>query len=261
MNFRPKKYLGQNFLIDNNIQKKIVSFCRITPKDTVLEIGAGRGELTRLIAKESNNLFALEVDRHLYPILIDNLVDFPWVKIINQDILKFDILRYFKYNSKIKVIGNLPYNITTPIIVHLLRFRDKISNIFITVQKEFAQRMVAHPGESNWGALSCLIQYYTLPEKLLLIKRTCFRPQPKVDSALVRLTIKQKLPLDKKRERQLFKVIRFNFQQRRKMLRNALSGVISTSRLNRYFKHYKIDKSIRGEELSLQDFINLVNIN
>lgn len=257
--FRPKKYLGQNFLIDPNIQRKIIEACEITSQDTVLEIGAGRGELTRLIAQQTDKIFALELDKHLCPILKNNLADFTKVKIINQDILKFNISRCFKDTPKIKVIGNLPYNITTPIIVHLLKFRDKIGDIFITVQKEFGQRMVASCGNSDWGAFSCFLQYYTEPKKLFLIKKTCFRPQPKVDSVLIKLGSKQSLALDNKREKRLFKIIRLSFQQRRKTLRNALSDVIASGRLNQYFIQYNIDRNIRGEELSLQDFINLVN--
>lgn len=256
--FRPKKRFGQNFLIDKNVQRKIVKACEITSGDTVLEIGAGRGELTRLIAKETDKVLAVEKDPYLCLVLKGNLVDSPGVEIINQDILRFNIPRYLKGVDKIMVIGNLPYNITTPIIVHLLKFRNKIKNIFITVQKEFAQRMTASAGTPEWGSLSCFLQYYTQPQILFLIKKTCFRPKPKVDSALVKLNLKIKLPLNNKKEKMLFTFIRSSFQQRRKTLRNALSGVISPERLNRYFNQYNIDTNIRGEKLSLQDFINLV---
>jgi 16S rRNA (adenine1518-N6/adenine1519-N6)-dimethyltransferase len=258
--FRPKKRFGQNFLIDKNIQRKIIKACEITPQDTVLEIGAGRGELTRLIAQECDKVYALEIDRHLYSVLKDDFAGSPQVEIINQNILKFDISKYFRGIAGIKVIGNLPYNIATPIIVHLLGFRDKIENIFITVQKEFAQRMVASKGDSDWSAFSCFLQYYTEPKTLFLIKKTCFRPQPKVNSALVKLTPKARVPLDKRRQERLFKIIRLSFQQRRKTLRNALRKVISSERLNQYFNRYSIDRDIRGEQLSLQDFINLINV-
>jgi 16S rRNA (adenine1518-N6/adenine1519-N6)-dimethyltransferase len=260
MRFRPKKYRGQNFLIDKNIQQKIIKACEITPQDTVLEIGAGRGELTRLIAQKSSKVFALEVDLCLCQILKHNLVDYPHTKIINQNILQFNISNYFKNVSKIKVIGNLPYNITTPIIVHLLKFRTKIGDIFITVQKEPAQRMVASKGNSNWSAFSCFLQYHTEPRILFLIKKTCFWPQPKIDSALVKLSPKKRPPLKIEREKLLFRIIRSGFQQRRKTLRNALRGVVCSKGLNQYFNQYSIDKNIRGEELSLQDFINLTNV-
>jgi 16S rRNA (adenine1518-N6/adenine1519-N6)-dimethyltransferase len=193
--------------------------------------------------------------------LKSNLAGFPWVKIINQDILNFDISRCFKDTPQIKVIGNLPYSITTPIITHLLKFHDKIESIFITVQKEFAKRMVAVKGTADWSAFSCFLQYYSEPKMLFLIKKTCFRPQPKVDSAFVRLRPRQGLPLDNKRERKLFRTIRRSFQQRRKTLKNALAGLISAKRLKQYFCQYNIDRNIRGEELSLQDFINLINVN
>ncbi len=259
MSIRPKKRLGQNFLIDPNIQRKIIAACRIQPTDNVLEIGSGRGELTKLIAQKTQNLIAVELDTQLCPVLKDILLEFPKVKIVNQDILSFNLERQFKSASKIKVVGNLPYYITTPIIVHLLKFRDKISSILITVQKEFAERMVATCGDSQWGSFSCFLQYYTKPSKSFIIKKTCFWPQPKVDSALIKLDIKDKLPLDAKSEKQLFKIIRASFQQRRKTLRKTLSGIVSSSRLARYFECYQINKDIRGEKLSVEDFINLVN--
>ena len=258
--FWPKKYLGQNFLVDQNIQKKIIQACAITPKDTILEIGAGRGELTRLIAEKTQKLFALEIDSYLCSILKSNLINFPRVRIINENILRFNFLSYFKGTSKIKVIGNLPYNITTPIITHLLELRNKIEEIFVTVQKEFAQRMTATQGTSDWSAFSCFLQYYTEPKKLFIIKQTCFKPQPKVDSTLVKLSVKKKVSLDAGDETRLFKIIRLSFQQRRKILKNALSGAISSKRLSQYFDAFNFDKNIRGEELSLQDFINLINL-
>ncbi len=260
MNFRPKKRLGQNFLIDNNVQRKIINACEINSRDTILEIGAGRGELTKLIAERSRRVSVLELDPHLCAILKRNLADSPWIKIHNKDILSFNIRRNFKAASRIKVIGNLPYYITTPIIVHLLKFCDKITDIFITVQREFARRMVAPCGVPDYSAFSCFLQYYTEPRMLFVIKRTCFRPQPKVDSVLLRLAVRDKFNLDAGTRRRLFKVIRLGFQQRRKTLRNAIAGVVSSKRLNKYFNQYNIDRNIRGEALSLTDFINLINV-
>ncbi|MBU1871363.1 MAG: ribosomal RNA small subunit methyltransferase A [Candidatus Omnitrophica bacterium] len=260
MYFRPKKYLGQNFLIDNNIQRKIVDACGITPGDTVLEVGAGRGELTKLLALKTDKVFALEIDRNLSSILQDNLSALPQVKVINQDVLQFNLLNFFKQSNRIKVVGNLPYYITTPIIVHLLQFRDKIGSIFVTIQKEFAQRMAALEGSGDWGAFSCYLQYYTEPEILFYIKSTCFRPRPKVDSAFVRLEIKRDLPLDVVREKRLFRIIRSSFQQRRKTLRNSLKGVVSSSRIDRFLNQHNLDMNIRGEKLALEDFINLLNV-
>ncbi|MFH1578274.1 MAG: 16S rRNA (adenine(1518)-N(6)/adenine(1519)-N(6))-dimethyltransferase RsmA [Candidatus Omnitrophota bacterium] len=259
MQSRPKKWLGQHFLVDQNIQKKIIKACAIIPQDTVLEIGSGRGELTRLIAEKTERLVALEVDPRMCAILKNKMTDFPRTKILNQNILRFNLAGFFKGINNLKIIGNLPYNITTPIIAHLFKFRDKIANEFITVQKEFAQRMVATPGTAQWGALSCFVQYYTQPRILFLIKRTCFWPQPKVDSALINLRIKDNLPLTARKQSRLFKVIRKSFQQRRKTLRNSLSGVVSPKRLDRYFDRYNVNKNIRGECLSIGDFINLIN--
>ncbi|MFH1678581.1 MAG: rRNA adenine dimethyltransferase family protein [Candidatus Omnitrophota bacterium] len=164
--FRPKKFLGQNFLVDKNLQEKIVRACEIASQDTILEIGGGRGEITKLIAKETDKMAVLEIDSSLFPVLKDNLAGYPKIRILHRSILGFNIARFFKGDFKIKVIGNLPYNITTPIIVHLLKFRDKIGGIFITVQKEFAQRMVALPGTPDWSAFSCFLQFYVNPEIL-----------------------------------------------------------------------------------------------
>ena len=250
--------MGQHFLIDGNIRRKIIKACEIAPDDTVLEIGSGRGELTRLIAEKTEKFFALEFDPRLCTALKSNLTDFPRVKIINLDILRFNIARFFESVPRIKVIGNLPYNITTPIIVHLLKYRDKIECIYITVQKEFGRRMAASRGSSDWSAFSCFLQYYTQPQIQFFVKKTCFWPQPKVDSVFIKLNIKEKLPLDARIEKRLFKIIRSSFQQRRKMLRNSLSGVVSHKKLNRFFERYSINRDIRGERLSLQDFINLV---
>ena len=263
--FRPKKYRGQNFLIDNNLQRKIVGACGLTPQDTVLEIGAGRGELTRLIARQAKRVFAVEQDAYLCSLLKHNLKSIEGnagrrVRIINQDILRFNILRRFKDIAEIKVIGNLPYNITTPIIAHLLKFYDKIGEIFITIQKEFAFRAVAAPGSVDWSAFSCFLQYHTQPAILFFIKKTCFWPRPEVDSALVRLAVRERLALEGRKQKELFKIIRFSFQQRRKTLRNALRGLVTDVRLERYFDQFGISRDIRGERLCLQDFINLVNM-
>ena len=200
MQVRPKKYLGQNFLVDKNIQNKIINACGITSEDTVVEIGAGRGELTMLLAQNAQRVIAVEVDSRLCGVLESNLAHMQNVDIMHQDILDFDIKSFFKNISKVKVIGNLPYNITTPIIVHLLGFRHKIDSIFLTVQKEFAQRIVAVPGTRDWSALSCLLQYYTCPRILFIIKKTCFWPKPKVDSAFVKLEMKSKTPLAKQKK-------------------------------------------------------------
>lgn len=261
MHIKPKKRLGQNFLIDQNIQAKIINTCELKPSDSILEIGAGRGELTRLIADQVKRVYALEIDRFLGEILRDNLEGHANVEIIHQDILKFNLKRYFrKIKKKIKVIGNIPFYITTPIIEHLLRYLDKIDTVFLTVQKEFASRIIALPGCKDYGSFSCFIQYYTIPKIAFSIKKSCFLPAPKVDSCFLRLDIRQKLTLSKKKEEFLFKIIRSAFNQRRKTLRNSLKEVISKKKLELFFNQYGIDSSVRPEALSLDDFENLVKI-
>jgi 16S rRNA (adenine1518-N6/adenine1519-N6)-dimethyltransferase len=255
---KPKKSLGQNFLIDQNIQRKIINACLFNPSDIILEIGAGRGELTGLIADRVKRIYAFEIDSSLCAILKDNLKKHTNVTIANQDILKCNFKKYFPgLRHKIKVFGNIPYYITTPILEYLLRYQEKISDIFITVQKEFARRMTAHPGSKDYGAFSCFIQYYTQPQIIFTIKKTCFRPMPKVDSCFLRLEIKKQYSLKSKSEKLLFKIIRAAFQQRRKTLRNSLKGIIAPSKLAKFFLRYNLDPNIRPEDLSLENFLHL----
>lgn len=261
MHFKSRKRLGQNFLIDKNIQNKIIHACELKASDIVLEIGAGRGELTGFLGDKVAGVYAIEIDPALGGALKDKFRDYLNVKIIKEDILKFNLRRYFsKYKKNIKVIGNIPYYITTPIIEHLLQFRDKIDVIFITVQKEFAKRMIAAPGSKDYGAFSCFIQYYTHPQILFFIKHTSFRPSPKVDSCLLRLEIRQVAPVKTEDERLFFKIIRASFNKRRKVLRNSLKDVIPQQKLDAFFSQYSISPDIRPEELTLADFANLAKI-
>lgn len=260
MHIKPKKSLGQNFLIDKNIQKKIIESCGLKTSDVVLEIGAGKGELTGLISDKVDIVYALEIDPCLCSILKDKFKDNRRAKIVNQDILEFNLKRHFaKCKDKIKVIGNIPYYITTPIIEYLLRFKAKINSVFITVQKEFARRIIARPGSKDYGAFSCFVQYYTEPKVIFQIKKTCFLPAPEVDSCFLKMNIRQGLVLSRKQEKLLFKIVRSAFNQRRKTLRNSLNGVIPAQKLNTFFSNYNICRDIRPEKLSLNDFINLAN--
>ncbi len=260
MHLKPKKRLGQNFLFDKNIQRKIIAACELKPSDTVLEIGAGYGELTQLIADKVNKVYALEIDSELCKILKDNFKECRNLTIINQDILKFNFKRYFRNTDKIKVVGNIPYYITTPIIEQLINFRDKIDAIFITVQKEFARRMAAQAGSDDYGSFSCFAQYYTQPKIIFVIKKTCFSPMPKVDSCFLRLEIRPKPAQGLRNERLFFKIIRTAFNHRRKTLRNSLRGIISAQKLERFFAKYSLNSNIRPEALALKDFANLSNL-
>jgi 16S rRNA (adenine1518-N6/adenine1519-N6)-dimethyltransferase len=254
MYIKPKKRLGQNFLIDKNLQKKIVQAAEFIGSDTVLEIGSGRAELTRLIAAVAGKVYALEIDRSLCAIMQDTLKDYGNIIIINRDILKLDLEKYFdKTETKIRIIGNIPYYITTPIIEHLLKYRNKIKDIFITVQKEFAERLTANPGPKEYGSLTCFVQYYMQPKYLFTLRKSCFRPVPEVDSALIRLDIRQEPAVKVKSEELLFKIIRAAFNQRRKTLKNSLKGILPTESLGKFSK-------ARPEDLSLGDFAHLANL-
>lgn len=256
-NIRPSKRLGQNFLVDKNIQRKIIAACEFDSSDTVLEIGAGRGELTRLIAAKARRVWALEIDKDLLPVLEENLEDITNVKVISGDILRFN---FRQIKSKVKAFGNIPYYITTSIIEHLLKYRDLIDVVFLTVQKEFAKRITALPGSKDYGSFSCFAQYYTQPKILFTIHKGSFRPQPKVDSCFLRLEIRRKPAVKVENEKSLFKIIRASFNQRRKTLRNSLKGIIPLPKLQLFFNRYHIDPNIRPEALALQDFANLANL-
>lgn len=260
MHTKPKKRLGQNFLFDKNIQKKIIDACEFEASDIVLEIGSGRAELTKLILEKVKKIYALEIDFNLAENLRETFKGYKNVKIINADVLKFNFNRYFNKISKVKVVGNIPYYITTPIIERLLKYRNRIDAIFITVQKEFAKRLVACPGSKDYGAFSCFVQYYTEPKLIFPIKKTSFFPSPKVDSCFLGLLIRQKPPFKIKNERLFFKIIRAAFNQRRKTLRNSLKDVISPDKLTKFFNQYSINPDIRPEDLSLADFADLTNI-
>lgn len=233
----------------------------MNPLDIVLEIGAGRGELTGLIAPSVKKIYAVELDTNLCGPLKDNLKQYSNVEIINQDILKFNFRKNFgKSGNKIKLIGNIPYYIATPILEKLLEFREIIAEIYITIQKEFARRIVSKPGTKDYGSLSCFLQYYTEPKIIFSISKNCFFPAPKVDSCFVGLEIRRDYPVNLKNERALFRIIRTAFNQRRKTLRNSLKNIIPQQKLNAFFKHYNINPNIRPEDLSLSNFLNLANL-
>lgn len=278
MYLKPKKRLGQNFLVDKNIQRKLITAYELKASDCVLEIGAGYGELTMLIAHDAAFVYALEIDPDLCKTLRENTQGYSNIKIINQDILRFNLKRYFgrlknkinpvrntlhsnnKISNGIKVVGNIPYYITTPIIEHLLRYRDRIETIFITLQKEFAKRITAHAGSGDYSSFSCFVQYYSIPRILFFIKKTSFSPIPKVDSCIVELKIREKPAVQVKNEKLFFRIIRTAFNQKRKTLKNSLDGVIPLRKLSRFFQVYNIDRNIRPEDLTLEDFANLTNL-
>lgn len=263
MRIQPKKRLGQNFLIDQNIKNKIVNSLRLQPSDIVMEIGVGQGELTGLISKVVDKIYGLEIDKRLYALLNKSFKASENIQIINQDILKLNLAEFAdlaKIDRPIKVFGNIPYYISSPIIEHLLKFRDKISAVFITVQKEFARRVVSLPGSKDYSSFSCFVQYYTEPKIIFDISRNCFKPRPKVDSSLMELRIRAREAVNVNDERLFFKIIRGAFNQRRKTLRNSLRGIVSGSALNEFFAKTGLDSRVRPERLTLENFALLANL-
>jgi len=262
MYIKPKKSLGQNFLIDQNIRNKIIRACALTKEDVVLEIGAGRGDLTAQFAQSAKQVYALEVDGRLYPLLEQALNTYDNCKVIKSDILKFDIKKFLannKIKQKIKVIGNIPYYISSPIIQHLIKHRQSISAAFMTVQKEFGCRARAISGSKEYGSFSCFVRYYCECKILFEIKRNSFRPAPNVDSCFLSLEFRDKPPVSVREEDLFFKLIRTAFNQRRKTLRNSLYDLAAMDGLNNFFQKTGIDKNVRPEDLSLEQFANLYN--
>jgi 16S rRNA (adenine1518-N6/adenine1519-N6)-dimethyltransferase len=262
MYIKPKKSLGQNFLIDKNIQNKIVRACGLSQDDIVLEIGAGRGDLTAVLAGNAKKVYALEIDRRLCSLLEQGLMAYDNCQVIKSDILKFDLVKFLhenKIKQKIKVIGNIPYYISSPIIEYLIGCRQMISSVFMTVQKEFGRRARAHPGSKEYGSFSCFVQYYAECIILFEISRSCFRPAPNVDSCFLSLFFREHPAVRVADEAAFFKLIRTAFNQRRKTLRNSLDGLLNKDQLVDFFQATGIDKNVRPEELSLVQFADLSN--
>ena len=260
MHIKPKKNLGQNFLVDRNIREKILNACGLNADDRVLEIGAGKGELTELIAERVKSVYALEIDKRLFDFLTSAYRPHTNIKFINADILKFDLSKIKPAGGKLIVFGNIPYYISSPIIEHMFKYRQLISDIFLTVQKEFAERVVASAGTKKYGSFSCFAQYYSAPKIIFNIGKGCFRPQPKVDSAFLRLSIRKDPPVNVDDENNLFRIIRAAFNKRRKTLRNSLEGVVPKAELEDFLFKNKLDKNIRPERLTLEEFAKLSNM-
>ena len=225
-NFNFQKKFGQNFLVDAHVLNKIIAGADVTKDDCVLEIGPGIGTMTQYLAEAARMVIAVEIDRNLIPILDDTLSEYDNVTIINEDILKLDIAALAeKYNGgrPIKVVANLPYYITTPIIMGLFESHVPIDNLTVMVQKEVAKRMEVGPGTKDYGALSLAVQYYAEPYIVANVPCNCFMPRPNVDSAVIRLTRHDKPPVEVDDERRMFAIIRAAFNQRRKTLVNAVS--------------------------------------
>lgn len=259
-----KKY-GQNFLIDPHVLEKIVDAAQITGEDCVLEIGPGIGTMTQYLAESAREVVAVEIDRALIPILKDTLSAYDNVMVINEDIMKVDIQRLVQERNQgrpIKVVANLPYYITTPIIMNLLEKNVPLQSITIMVQKEVAERMQVGPGTKDYGALSLAVQYYARPEMVANVPANCFMPRPNVDSSVIRLTRYPQPPVEVADERYMFAVIRASFNQRRKTLANGLANGMGISReqVTEALEKMGLSPTIRGEALTLEQFALLSNL-
>lgn len=264
--FAFQKKFGQNFLIDTHVLEKIIRAAGVTKDDLVLEIGPGIGTMTQYLAEASRQVIAVEIDSNLIPILKETLADYENVLVINQDILKVDINQLAKeYNGgrPIKVAANLPYYITTPIIMGLFESHVPIDNITVMVQKEVADRMQAGPGSKDYGALSLAVQYYAQPYIVANVPPNCFIPRPNVGSAVIRLTRHEKPPVEVKDEKLMFRLIRASFNQRRKTLQNGLNNSpevpYTKEQIAAAIDSLGVSPSVRGEALRLEQFAALAN--
>ena len=262
-----QKKFGQNFLIDGHVLDKIIAGAGVTKDDMVLEIGPGIGTMTQYLAEAAGKVVAVEIDRNLLPILQETLSDYDNVKVIHADVLSLNLEKLVQEENggrPIKVVANLPYYITTPIIMALFEQHVPLANVTVMVQKEVAARMKSGPGSKDYGALSLAVQYYAEPYIVANVPCNCFMPRPNVDSAVIRLTRYEEPPVQVKDEKMLFTIIRASFNQRRKTLQNGLNN---SSELN--FTKDQIaaaiaaagfSPSVRGEALTLEQFARLTDI-
>ena len=264
-NFAFQKRFGQNFLIDGHVIEKIIRAADITKDDVVLEIGPGIGTMTQYLAEAAGYVYAVEIDRNLLPKLDETLAEYDNVKVINEDILKLDIHELIKDDKgTLKVVANLPYYITTPIIMGLFENDVPTESITVMVQKEVAARMQAQPGSKDYGALSLAVLYYAEPYIAANVPPNCFMPRPNVASSVIRLTRWDKPPVEVKDERLMFRLIRASFNQRRKTLQNGINNSqelnISKSEVVEALNKMSLPENIRGEALSLEQFARLSDL-
>lgn len=265
--FKFQKKFGQNFLIDTHVLDKIIRAANITKDDMVLEIGPGIGTMTQYLAEAAGKVIAVEIDKNLIPILEDTLSDYDNVRVINDDVLKVDLRKLADEENggrPVKVVANLPYYITTPIIMGLFENGVPVESITVMVQKEVADRMQTGPGNKDYGALSLAVQYYADPYIVANVPPNCFMPRPKVGSAVIRLTRHEKPPVDVKDEKLMFEIIRASFNQRRKTLANGLNNSdklnFSKEKITEVIEQLGKGASVRGEALTLEEFARLTNL-
>ena len=263
-NFGFQKKFGQNFLIDDHVLTKIMDGANVTKDDFVLEIGPGIGTMTQYLAERARKVLAVEIDTKLLPILQETLADYDNVEVLNHDILKVDInaiANQYNDGKPIKVVANLPYYITTPIIMGLFESGVPIDNITVMVQKEVADRMQVGPGTKEYGALSLAVQYYAEPYIIANVPPNCFIPRPNVGSAVIRLTRHTKPPVTVQDEKLMFRIIRASFNQRRKTLQNGLNNASDLSftkeQIVEAIESIGLKATVRGEALTLEQFAKL----
>lgn len=264
--FNFQKKFGQNFLIDTHVLDKIIRAAEITKDDFVLEIGPGIGTMTQYLAQAAREVVAVEIDKALIPILQDTLSGFPNAEVIHDDILKVDIVGLAEQRNggrPIKVVANLPYYITTPIIMSLFESQVPLASVTVMVQKEVAERMQAGPGSKDYGALSLAVQYYAEPYIAANVPPNCFMPRPNVGSAVIRLTRHEVPPVQVDNEKLMFQIIRASFNQRRKTLVNGLNNspeiTLTKEQITEAVESLGKGAGVRGEALTLEEFAGLAN--
>lgn len=265
--FRFQKKFGQNFLIDSSVLERIIQASNITEHDFVLEIGPGIGTMTQYLCESADHVMAVEIDPHLIPILKDTLSPYQNVSVVNKDILKMDlgkIAEEYNQGKPIKVVANLPYYITTPIIMELFESHMPLESITVMVQREVAERMQAGPGTKNYGALSLAVQFYSQAEIVANVPANCFMPRPNVGSAVIRLTCHEEPPVPVENAAWMFRIIRASFNQRRKTLQNGLHNEpslnLSKEQVVKALVEMGLPSTIRGEALTLEEFAQLSNL-
>lgn len=266
--FSFKKSLGQNFLIDQNILYKIVEAAGLDENKGALEIGPGIGALTEKLAQTAGTVTAVEIDQRLIPILREVLEPYGNVRVHHGDVLKVDLHELFRQDfadvSKVSVVANLPYYVTTPILMKLLEEKLPLENIVVMIQKEVAERMAAAPGSKDYGSLSIAVQYYSEPKLVCIVPHTVFIPQPNVESAVIRLAVREQPPVRVEDERFFFEVVQASFAQRRKTIANNLKSRFfpgeGRERLEQLLQEAGIEPSRRGETLSIEEYARLSNV-
>lgn len=263
-NISANKSLGQNFLINDEVIEKIVDSASVNKEDLVIEIGPGLGTLTAKLLERAKKVIAIELDNRMISILNDRFSLFENFELINEDVLKVNLNEVIhKENVKsVKVVANLPYYITTPIIMKLLEDKLNIESITVMIQKEVAKRLTAQPGDKLSGAITYAVNYYCEPEEVIIVPNSSFIPEPEVESEVINLKIRKEPPVKVKNEELFFKLIKASFMQRRKTLLNGItnSGLMNKEEVKELLSCVGLDERVRGESLSMQDFANLANL-